>query len=157
LLKVAENQDQLAAVIGHEIGHVVAHHSNERVSTSSVAQLGLAAASEIAGGGAGSQELMALLGVGAQVGVLLPFSRTQETEADLIGLDLMADAGFDPRASVKLWQNMAAASKGAAPPEFMSTHPAHGTRITGLTKRLPSAVPIYERARSQGRRPQCKP
>jgi predicted Zn-dependent protease len=156
LLAVAENQDQLAAVIGHEVGHVLAQHSNERVSTSSVAQVGLAAASQIAGGSSNGRELMGLLGVGAQVGLLLPFSRTQETEADLIGLDLMAKAGFDPRASILLWRNMSAAGNGRTQPEFLSTHPSHVTRIAKLNERMPSALPIYERARAEGRRPQCK-
>ena len=157
LLDIARNQDQLAMVIGHEVGHVLAQHSNERVSTSSVAQVGLAAASQIAGGSPNGRQLMGLLGVGTQVGVLLPFGRTQETEADLIGLDLMANAGFDPRASVALWQNMSTSKKGPQQPEFLSTHPAHVTRIAKLNERIPAVLAAYERARAQGRRPQCRP
>src|SRR6185503_10257363 len=105
LLKVAKNQDQLATVIGHEVGHVIAKHGAERVSDQMAA--------ELAASGVG-----AALGVGTQ-GVVLKFSRTQESEADLIGLDRMAAAGFDPHESVPLWENMAAASKGNRPPEFL--------------------------------------
>ncbi|MCK5859899.1 MAG: M48 family metallopeptidase, partial [Abyssibacter sp.] len=107
LLDIAENQDQLATVIGHEVAHVLASHANERVSTSYVASTGLQLAQVAAGEPtAAKQQLFGLLGLGAQVGVLLPFSRTQESEADLLGLDLMAKAGFDPRASIPLWENM---------------------------------------------------
>ncbi len=97
---------------------------------------------------------MAVLGLGAEVGVLLPFNRTQEREADLLGLDLMAEAGFDPRASVALWQNMSRAG-GGAPPEFLSTHPSHGSRIRDLNERIPSALGIRERARAGRKRPSC--
>ena len=97
---------------------------------------------------------MAALGVGAQ-GVVLKFSRTHESEADLIGLDRMAAAGFDPRESVPFWQNMEAASKGARPPEFLSTHPSPSTRISDLQKRIPQAMPIAEQAHARGRNPRC--
>jgi predicted Zn-dependent protease len=152
LLEVATNQDQLATVIGHEVAHVLARHSNERVSTAYTAQTALTL---INASGVASQELMALLGVGTQVGVLLPFSRTQESEADLLGLDLMARAGFDPKQSVALWQNMHAKHSSGAPPEFMSTHPSDATRIGKLTARMPRATSLYEAARSSGRRPRC--
>ena len=151
LLDVAENQDQLASVIGHEVAHVLARHGNERVSTGTVAQAGMQVI-----GGSVSQQTMALLGLGAQVGVLLPFSRKQESEADLLGLDLMAKAGFDPRASVQLWRNMGAKQEGGRPPEFMSTHPSHTNRIQHLSERMPHATGIYETARTQGRRPACR-
>ena len=151
LLSVASNQHQLATVLGHEVAHVLARHSNERVSNQYAAQTGLQLAGAIA---SGSPQLMGLLGVGAQVGVLLPFSRTQESEADKLGLDLMARAGFDPRESVPLWQNMARAG-GAAQPEFLSTHPSHGTRIQELTARIPHVLPGYESARAAGLRPAC--
>ena len=155
LLEVARNQHQLAAVIGHEVAHVLANHSNERVSQQALFQTGLQAVQVLAGATTpAKQQLLGLLGVGAQVGVLMPFGRTQETEADLLGLDLMAKAGFDPRESVDLWQNMASQSQGA-PPEFLSTHPAHGTRIQNLQGRMNQVVPLYEQARSAGRRPNC--
>ena len=115
------------------------------------AQTGLQLAGAIT---SGSPQLMGLLGVGAQVGVLLPFSRTQESEADKLGLDLMARAGFDPRQSVPLWENMARAG-GAGQPEFLSTHPSHATRIQELSARIPQVLPAYEGARAAGRRPAC--
>lgn len=156
MLKVANTQDQLAAVIGHEIAHVLAKHGNERVSTTYATQSGLQLAEVLMGGtGKDHQNLMALLGLGAQVGVILPFSRTQESEADLMGLDLMAKAGFDPRASVVLWKKMAAAG-GNGGPVFISTHPASGTRIKDLENRMSKAMPLYEKARAQGKTPRCQ-
>lgn len=157
LLNVAENQDQLATVIGHEIAHVIAEHSNERVSTAFATNAGLQVASALAGGGDSKQGqlVMAALGLGAQFGVLLPFSRTQESEADTIGLDLMAKAGFDPRASVALWENMAKAANGQ-PPEFLSTHPSHSTRIKDLRSGINRAMKYYEQARAAGRTPDCQ-
>jgi predicted Zn-dependent protease len=168
LLEVATNQDQLAVVIGHEVAHVLAQHSNERVSTGMATQLGLIAAQEALSAGVSfqsSQQAMALLGLGAQVGIVLPYSRTQESEADLLGLDLIARAGFDPAASVALWRNMArhaeaqrrkAGSSSDAPPEFLSTHPSHGTRISNLQQRIPKATKLRDEARAHGRRPNCQ-
>jgi predicted Zn-dependent protease len=156
LLKVATTQDQLATVIGHEIAHVLADHGNERMSTSFVAESGLQIAESLSGPpSTGRSQSMALLGLGAQVGVLLPFSRAQESEADQLGLDLMARAGFDPRESVPLWQNMAQAGSGAAP-ELMSTHPSTETRIRELKNRIPVAMPMYESAQASGRKPNCR-
>lgn len=157
LLKVAETPSQLAAVIGHEIAHVQAEHANERVSTNYVAQAGLQIVDAVAGsyGAANQAQIMGLLGLGAQFGVLLPFSRAQESEADILGLDLMASAGFDPRESVRLWQNMASQG-GGAPPEFLSTHPSHDTRIADLNRNIPKVMPKYEAARQAGRAPNCR-
>jgi len=156
MLDVARNQDQLAAVIGHEIAHVLADHSNERVSTAYATQAGLELAQALAGEMTQTkQQLFGLLGVGAQVGVILPFSRKQEREADLLGLDLMARAGFDPRESVDLWQNMAAQADGA-PPEFLSTHPSGRSRIQDLRGRMPRAMDLYRQAHAQGNRPDCR-
>ncbi|MEQ8484950.1 MAG: M48 family metallopeptidase [Pseudomonadales bacterium] len=156
LLKVAENQDQLATVIGHEIAHVTARHSNERVSTTFVAQSGLQLAQIAAGADTPmKQQLFGLLGVGAQVGVLLPFNRAQEAEADLVGLEYMARAGFDPRESVRLWQNMEAQG-GERPPEFLSTHPSSQRRITELNARMRDYMPLSNEARSRGRVPDCR-
>lgn len=154
LLKVAQNADQLAAVIGHEIAHVTAHHANARVSAASVVNTGMQMASAISEGTALGNQAMAALGLGAQVGILLPYGRGQESEADILGLELMAQAGFDPRQSVTLWQNMAAQS-GGAPPEFLSTHPSHSTRIQELNAHMPVAVQQYEQARAAGRKPSC--
>lgn len=155
LLDVAENQDQLATVLGHEVAHVLSNHSNERVSTQFVTQSGLQLAQIAVGADtAVKQQLFGLLGLGAQVGVILPFSRAQEAEADLVGLELMAKAGFDPRESVKLWQNMQA-SGGQKPPEFLSTHPSGETRIRELNARMGKYMPISLQARSAGRVPDC--
>lgn len=157
LLKVARSQDQLAAVIGHEIGHVMAQHSNERMSIQYATQTGMQMLQALSGeASAEKQQLFALLGLGSEVGIALPFSRKHEAEADLIGLQLMARAGFDPRQSVTLWQNMAAAN-GAGGLEFLSTHPANDTRINGLQANMSEALALYEQARNAGRIPRCQP
>lgn len=152
MLKVAQNQDQLAAVLGHEVGHVLAQHGNERMSQQELANVALAAA---AGSGYVDTVTMQALGLGAQFGVLLPYSRAHESEADVIGLDLMAKAGFDPRQSVQLWKNMQK-SDGEGPPEFLSTHPASGTRIDNLLAKMPGALKLYNEARAKGHKPACK-
>jgi predicted Zn-dependent protease len=159
LLNVAKNQDQLATVIGHEVAHVIAKHSAERVSDQIAVQGGAQIAGAVLGAaGDPSSPLHGLalgaLGIGAQ-GVVLKFSRTHESEADVIGLKLMSQAGFDPRASVPLWQNMAAAG-GARAPEFLSTHPAPATRIAELERRIPEYLPLMQQAHAQGRRPSCR-
>ncbi|EWH01575.1 M48 family metallopeptidase [Halomonas sp. BC04] len=155
LLRVARNQDQVAAVVGHEIGHVLARHANERVSTQMSTQLAMSVLSTAAGlQGPGGEQLMGALGLGAQYGILLPFSRRHETEADIIGLRVMADAGFDPRASLELWDNMSAAG-GARPPAWMSTHPSHGQRTQVLHQEMDGALARFEQARRAGRQPNC--
>jgi predicted Zn-dependent protease len=156
LLQVATNQDQLAAVIGHEVGHVLANHSNERLSQNMMVQGGLAVAGSLIKNptSATSQNTMQALGLGAQFGLLLPFSREQESEADRIGLDLMARAGFDPRQSIALWQNMDRAGGGQSL-EFLSTHPSHGSRINDLQADMGRAMSLYQTAVAQGRRPRC--
>jgi len=158
LLRVATTPAQLAAVLGHEVGHVLAHHGNARVSNSQLAQSGVAVASIFLGGGdpEAQQEMMGYLGLGVQVGLLMPFSRADESEADQIGLELMARAGFDPRESVSLWQNMGRASGGRAPPEFLSTHPSHSTRIRQLRAHMAGVLPLYQQAQAAGRRPSCR-
>lgn len=156
LLGTAKGQDQLAAVIGHEVSHVLAKHSNERLSQSQVANLGMVAADMALGSSSYRQPAMAALGVGVQVGVLLPYGREQETEADLLGLSLMANAGFDPRQAVTLWQNMARSHKGKKPPELLSTHPSDTTRIAAIEQLLPRVMPLYQAARQAGRQPKCQ-
>ena len=160
LLAVAKNQDQLATVLGHEIGHVLARHGAERVSDQYATQIAVSGVGVVLGalGDPSSPShglAMAALGVGAQ-GVVLKFSRTQESEADDLGLKKMAIAGFDPRESVPLWQNMEAAAKGSRPPEFLSTHPSPETRIEDLRQRIPEYLPLSEQAHAQGRRPRCR-
>jgi len=153
IFQVARNQDQLAAVIAHEVAHVLSNHHNERASQQMAVQGGLAAAGAV-GGGDLSPSTMQALGLGAQYGILLPYGRTQEAEADVVGLDLMARAGFDPRQSIALWQNMSRAG-GARPPEFLSTHPAHGTRIQGLQSSTGRAMNVFQQAQARGIRPDC--
>jgi len=143
LLELAENQAQLATVIGHEIAHVLADHGNERLTQELGLQagmllVGLFTESEIA-----ENQIQQALGIGAQLGITLPFSRAHEEEADLMGLEIMARAGFEPGQSVRLWQNMAQAS-GAQPLEFLSTHPNHDTRIASLQNQLETARSVFE-------------
>ena len=156
LIKLVDNQDQLAAVIGHEVGHVLAKHSNERMSQETAVNSSVALVSAVSAPTSTLGQLaITSLGIGAQYGVILPFSRTHESEADIIGLDLMAKAGFDPRQSITLWQKMDQASKGQQPTEFMSTHPSHNTRITELSEHMPNAIQFYQQAQSTGKTPRC--
>ena len=155
IMTVAGNADQLAAVIGHEVGHVIAKHSAERMSVGTVAQAGTQIAGVALSENPNRGAIMQALGLGAQFGVVLPYGRTQESEADRIGVELMARAGFDPNASVELWYNMVAAQSGPQPPEFMSTHPSPQSRIRDLQAIAPKYEPVYRQARSQGRRPNC--
>lgn len=145
MFKVAQNDAQLAAVIGHEIGHVQAQHSTERVNSEMATQLGVQLAGALLGSSAGvAPETMAgLLGAGAQYGLILPYGRNQELEADRLGLTLMAKAGYDPRQSIALWQNMGKAG-GSAPPTFLSTHPGHDQRIAQLQQLMPQALAQYQ-------------
>ena len=155
LLRVARTQGQLAAVIGHEVAHVMEGHANERVSSELATKTALQMAAAIADASNPVHgQMIGLLGAGVQVGVLLPYGRKHESEADLIGLDLMAKAGFDPHESIALWRNMSSAG-GARSPEFLSTHPSHSSRIYELERRIPSTMPVYEDARARGRRPRC--
>lgn len=155
LLKVAQDQDQLASVIGHEVGHVLAKHANERMSQQLIAGLATAAAGVALSDSENKGTYLAAIGLGATYGVLMPFSRTHESEADEIGQDIMARAGFNPQGAVNMWKNMAAASNGNTPPELLSTHPSPSTRINKLTKGLKRYTPLYEQARANGKRPSC--
>ncbi len=156
MLQLVDNQDQLAAVIGHEIGHVLAKHSNERASQEMAVNQGMALIQAVsAPQTALGQTAVGLLGVGAQYGVLMPYSRLHEREADIIGVDLIAKAGFDPRASISLWQKMNQAAQGQQPIEFMSTHPSHSTRIQELEQHMPAAMQLFQQAQSMGKQPRC--
>ncbi len=159
LLNIAKNQDQLATVIGHEVAHVLSRHGAERVSQQMGLQVAMVTTDAISKNKMQNQNnqkiLMSALGLGAQFGVLLPFSRTHESEADLYGIDLMARAGFNPRQSVNLWKNMAAASNSKVP-QFMSTHPDPEKRIERLSQYMPHALTLQQQARAMGKIPRCK-
>lgn len=148
IFPVAKTEAGLAAVMGHEVVHALARHGGERMSQNTLAQTTLQAIGFALGvSGANpvlSQAGMAALGVGAQVGVLLPFSRKHESEADYVGVLLAADAGYDPREAIQLWQRMGEMSGGKSPSEFMSTHPSHETRIQQLEEWMAEAMPIYQ-------------
>lgn len=157
IFKVARNQDQLAAVIGHEIGHVIARHHEERITRQMGAQTGLSVVGALAGAayGEGAASAVNQFGsAGAQTLFLLPGSRTQESEADVVGQRLMAEAGFDPAQAVNLWQNMMAASGGRSP-QWLSTHPDPANRIRELQRDAPALKGVYEQAAAAGRKPRC--
>jgi len=157
IFTVARNQDQLAAVIGHEIGHVISRHHDERMTRQINAQTGLAVAGLLAGaaGGEGAANTVNQFGgATAQAVFLLPGSRVQENEADVVGQRLMAEAGFDPGQAVNLWQNMMAASGGRSP-QWLSTHPDPANRIRELQRDAPALASVYQQAQAAGRRPKC--
>jgi predicted Zn-dependent protease len=147
ILPVTQTEAGLAVVMGHEIAHAVAEHGGERMSQGLLAQLGGMALQEaLSSKPQETQQLwMTAFGLGAQYGVLLPFSRTQESEADHLGLIFLAMAGYDPNEAVTFWQRMASNKQGQAPPEFMSTHPADETRIAQIKQELPEALSYYKK------------
>ncbi len=145
LLPVTQTEEALAVVIGHEIAHVIAQHSNERISQ----QLALEYGGAIAGGLLGNSKEMqqigsAVFGLGAQYGVMLPYARKQELEADEIGVIVMAIAGYNPEAAIPFWERMAAESGGGQVPEVLSTHPADSRRIERLRAIMPTALEYYK-------------
>jgi metalloendopeptidase OMA1, mitochondrial len=148
IFPAAKTEAGLAAVLGHEAVHALARHGAERMSQKTMVDVvGEVAKTALGASGAKpvlSQGAMAAFGLGTQVGVLLPFSRAHESEADYIGILLAAEAGYDPRESIHLWERMEQASSGQAQPEFLSTHPSHGTRIKQLEKWMEEAMPIYQ-------------
>ncbi|MGE5515570.1 MAG: M48 family metallopeptidase [Bacteroidota bacterium] len=141
MMRLADSDDELAAVIGHEIGHNKAHHAAERMNTDVATQMGVQVLSSVLGGG-NPQMAAALLGAGAQYGIALPYSRNQELQADQLGLHYMAKAGYDPRAAIALWHKMEKATAGGGP-TFLSTHPATADRIRGLEAQMPQAEREY--------------
>jgi predicted Zn-dependent protease len=145
LMPVAETEEGLAVVVAHEVAHALANHGGERMSQLLLAQLGGMALSRALEEKRQETRDLAMLayGIGSNVAVLLPYSRRHELEADRIGLILMARAGYDPRAAISFWERMAAGSEGE-PPEFLSTHPSHDTRITDIREHLPEALSVYE-------------
>ncbi len=152
ILPVAVSDAGLATVIGHEISHALGHHGSERMAQQQMANIGLTAAGASIGDmdPAKRQQIMMVLNAGTKFGIL-KYSRNHESEADHIGLLLMAAAGYDPRESIDFWQRMSSASGGGAPPEFASTHPSHGTRIHDLKGWMPEAMSLYERSTVKSR------
>jgi predicted Zn-dependent protease len=158
MFKVIRSQDELAAVLGHEMGHVVARHSNERVSRQMLAQTGLQLLSAYAGHHASPQTVQGLMtaaGGGAQLLLLLPNSRLQESEADTLGQKYMAQAGFDPAQAVSLWKHMMAAENGNRSLQILSTHPDPQNRIRSLAAGAPGLQGTARSARAAGHTPRC--
>jgi predicted Zn-dependent protease len=141
--KLKLTDDEVAMIMGHEVAHALREHARERMGKNAATGIGANVLSQVFGlGNTGSQ----LMGMGAQL-LTLRFSREDESEADLVGMELAARAGYDPRAGVTLWQKMATANNGA-PPQFLSTHPSGPTRISNIQNNLPKVTPLYERARA---------
>jgi predicted Zn-dependent protease len=146
IFKYAANDDELAAVMGHEIGHALARHGAERMSSSQVQQVGgqvLGAVMQGRGNPQNTAMVMQAFGIGTQLGIMLPHSRTQEYEADHIGLVLAAKAGYNPNSALSFWQKFG--SSGKTPPEYLSTHPAPANRIEEIKALLPTVMPIYQK------------
>lgn len=146
ILPITRDDSGLAAVLGHEVSHAIARHGGERVSQDLILQVGLAATQvALARNDPGTaQQVTALLGAGVGVGLVLPWSRAQESEADHLGLIFMAKAGYDPHAALDLWHRMAEAAKGRdRPPEYLSTHPSEATRINQIEAWMPEAMQFY--------------
>lgn len=156
LLPITQDETGLAVVMGHEVAHAIAQHGAERMSQQLATQLGgVTLGVALSGKSAETQQLaMAAFGAGAEVGILLPFSRAQESEADRMGINFMAMAGYDPRAAIGLWTRMAEAARGSGkPPAFLSTHPADEQRIERLKQDMPEALKRYEKATGQSVEP----
>lgn len=147
LLEEIDSDDELAAVIGHEIAHVLLKHANQRMSAELLRGLGGALA--VAGTAEMEEDdralLLAAYGVGTQLGIILPYSRSHESQADRLGLTIAARSGYDPRAALRFWEKMAARSEGRQP-EFLSTHPSYDTRMDTLREAMPGALNLYQQA-----------
>jgi predicted Zn-dependent protease len=145
ILPITRDESGLAVVLGHEIAHAVAEHGGERMSQELLAQFGGVALSELVKNKPQeTQNLwLGVFGAGTQVGILLPYSRTHESEADHLGLIFMAMAGYNPQGAVEFWERMAAGKGGQAPPEFLSTHPSDATRIAQIKALMPEAMHYY--------------
>src|SRR2546427_103464 len=153
LLPITGDDARLAAVLGHEVAHAIARHGGERVSQGLIVQVGLAATQVALARNDPTfvRQATALLGAGATVGLILPWSRAQESEADHLGLIFMAKAGYDPHAALDLWHRMAEAAKGRErPPEFLSTHPSEPTRIAQIEAWIPECARAIRRQPGRG-------
>jgi predicted Zn-dependent protease len=147
ILPITQNETGLAVVMGHEIAHAIAQHGGERMSQGLMQQLGgMALSVAIQNEPQTTQNIfMTAYGLGSTVGVILPFSRTQESEADRLGLIFMAMAGYNPNAALDFWSRMSQSKSGGSPPEFLSTHPSDQTRIANLKKYMPEAMQYYKK------------
>lgn len=145
IMPICKDEAGIAVVMGHEVAHAIARHGAERMTKQMSTQLGMSVLSEAMKSKPEETQniFMGAVGMGAQVGVLLPFSRQNESEADHLGLIFMSMAGYDPHIAPKFWERMASNSQGA-PPEFLSTHPSHETRIADLNKWIPEALKYYK-------------
>ncbi len=144
LFKYVANDDELAMVMGHEIGHALARHGAERMSSGQLQQIGgqvVGAVMQSRGNPTNTAMVMSAFGIGSQLGVMLPHSRTQEYEADHIGLVLAAKAGYNPRSALTFWEKFS--KSGKTPPEYLSTHPAPTNRIAKIKSLLPNVMPLY--------------
>lgn len=150
ILPVTQNEAALATVMGHEMAHATSRHGAQRVLQQNMTQTAMTGVAVSLGEMDYEKQraIMGALGAGARFGILMPFGRKHESEADEVGLMYMARAGYDPRESIRFWERMDRASR-AGPPEFLSTHPSHGTRIEQLQALLPKALQEYERARAR--------
>lgn len=135
---------EIAAIMGHEMAHALREHTRERLSREVATQTGIGIAASVLGLSQGQAQLAGLAG---DLGISRPHSRTQETEADLMGLELMARAGYDPNAAISLWRKMQSASGRGEPPQFLSTHPVSSTRIATIQSLLPRVMPLYQQSR----------
>ena len=135
---------EIAAIMGHEMAHALREHTRERLSRDVATQTGIGIAASVLGLSQGQAQLAGLAG---DLGISRPNSRTQETEADLMGLELMARAGYDPNAAISLWRKMQSASGRGEPPQFLSTHPVSSTRIATIQSLLPRVMPLYQQSR----------
>ncbi len=146
ILPMCKTEAGLAAVMGHEIAHAVARHGAQRMSQQMLIQGGMSLASLSLANVGSRNMILGALGLGANYGIVLPYSRGNESEADEIGLTYMARAGYDPSEAVRFWTRFSKAKGGAQPPEILSTHPADTTRINGLNKLLPAATKVYQKS-----------
>lgn len=148
ILSKCQNEAGLAAVMGHEVAHATARHGGQRITQAVGLQIGLEGLKQIMGGGPTKDKALVLAALGLNVGVMLPFSRSNESEADEIGLVYMARAGYDPHEAPRFWERFA--KKGGEPPVFLSTHPSSSSRQQELQAQLPKAIPIYEKSPKYG-------
>jgi metalloendopeptidase OMA1, mitochondrial len=151
ILPVCGSENGIAVVMGHEVGHAIARHGGERISQGLLAEQGVGVVAQILGGQDAEKQKIAAtaLGAGVHYGAILPFSRKQESEADEIGLALMADAGYDPREAPKFWERMIQATGGSGTAEWLSTHPDPQNRIARLNELMPDAVARFEAAKKK--------